>query len=116
MLISIISAPSSAPQVSTASPQSVPHPKLDRLDIKILESVRERGVMKNWSLLNVLAEEEGPRKRAEGRNLRLHLLANVQRLIRVGLGFFSEWNLVSPVKPESTLTKMVSRRLIRTVR
>ena len=116
MLISIIAAPTSAPQVSSVSPHGPRHPQLDRLDIKILESVRESGLMKVWSILNVLAEEEGPRNRAEGRNLRLHLLAKLQRLNRVGLVFFSERNLVSPVKPESTLTKMVSRRRKRTVR
>lgn len=72
--------------------------------------------MKIWSLLNVLADEEGPKNRAEGRNLRIHLLAKLQRLNRLGFVFFSGRNLVSPVKPEPTLTKMVSRRSKRTVR
>ena len=116
MLINIICAPPDAPQISTAPFQPALQPKLDRLDMRIVETVREFGLTKIWAVLNALADDEAPRNRAEGRNLRLHLLAKLRRLNRLGLVFFVGRNLVSPEKPDPETALAASRRRGRSVR
>lgn len=116
MLFNIICAPPDAPQISTAPFQPALQPKLDRLDTRIIESVRECGLTKIWSLLNALTDDDAPRNRAEGRNLRLHLLAKLRRLNRLGLVFFVGRNLVSPEKPDPGTALAASRRRGRSVR
>ena len=116
MLLSILCAPPNAPQIPAAPLQTPLQPKLDRLDKKIVETVHESGLTKIWSILNVVANEENPKNRTEGRDLRLLLLAKLQRLNRLGLVFFAGRNLVAPEKADPTTTQAASRRRRRTVR
>jgi len=116
MLINLICAPQDAPQISPAPFQPALQPKLDGLDMRIIECARECGLTKTWSLLNALTDDEAPRNRAESRNLRLYLLAKLRRLNRLGLVFFVGRNLVSPEKPDPETALAASRRRERSVR
>jgi hypothetical protein len=116
MLIDVICAPLDAPQVSIIPPQKPQPPQLDRLDVKLIEAIREFGLTKVWAVLNALADDEAPRNRAESRNLRLHLWAKLRRLNRLGLVYLVGRNLVSPEKPDPETALTASRRRERSVR
>ena len=116
MLINVICAPPDAPQIPPAPPQTPLQPTLDRLDRKIVESVREFGLTKLWSVLNAVAKDETTRNRAEARSLRLHLLEKVRRLNRLGLLFLVGRNMLSPVKPDPGLVRrQMSNRIFKTL-
>lgn len=115
-MISVIIAPASSPQVATAKPSVPNNPRLDELDERLLETVRDSGLTNVWSILNIVCNEEAPQSRGEGRTIRLRLLNKVQRLHRLGLLFLVGRNSVSPVKPDPTTDRQIIGRRRRTVR
>lgn len=118
-MISMIIAPESAAQTLPA-PEQRPHqpqpPRLDRLDEKILETLRDSGICQIWSVLNTVADGEDPRNRSEGRVIRLRLLDKLRRLNRLGLVFFAGRNMISPVKPDDETVRAIAGWRRRTVR
>jgi hypothetical protein len=73
MLITEIVAPFGAQQICPPPPPPPPAPRLDSVDQRIVDAVRDVGPVKTWSLLNWLAEDEGARSRADGREARRSL-------------------------------------------
>ena len=102
--MSIITAPASAPQRCVPAQQPRPVPRLDDVDRCIVESVRDIGPVKTWSLFNWLAEDEG-RSRANGREARRALWERVRRLKRLGLVFGHGRNELAAVKPDRRPTR-----------
>jgi len=118
MLIDIICAPPSAPQVlepNLASSPSQATPQLDWLDNRILHHLQATGSIPIWSLLNRVANELSPDNREAGRVLRLHLLVRLKRLRRLGRVFFVGRNRIAPTKPPPSRTLMRTRQRRRTV-
>lgn len=70
----VICAPPDAPQIPVPNPPPPPKPpRLDWIDERIIEVVREYEPLKLWQALNLASEEMSPRSRAEGREVRLKL-------------------------------------------
>jgi hypothetical protein len=73
-MLSIISAPASAPQTTVPPPpQPRPAPRLDDTDREIISLVREHGPVKIWTVLDRVAESKGAQSRVEARSYRLRL-------------------------------------------
>jgi hypothetical protein len=98
MIISALVEPFGAQQICPP-PQPRPAPRLDAVDRRIVEAVRDVGPVKTWSLLNWLAEAEGARSRTEGRAARRILWERVRRLKRLGLVFGRGRNEVATTPP-----------------
>ena len=84
-MLSVITAPPNAPQNYTPIPAPPVPPRLDRLDRRLLEVVRDEGVVQVWFLLNNIGDEEAPGDRAKAREIRLALWARLKRLLRLRL-------------------------------
>jgi hypothetical protein len=113
MSISVICAPELTRQVYVPPPVEKAAPRLDDLDKLLLERLRNVGTCQVWQLLNMVANEEGPRDRTEGRFFRLELLSRLSRLRRLGLAFGVGRNGISIAKPIPTRrqTRRVRRNL-----
>jgi hypothetical protein len=110
-VINIISAPPKAPQICSPSPLQLLAPRLDPIDRLIIETVKEHGPVKLWSLLNYLAQEEGERSRAEGRKARLNLWRyRIKRLKWLGLVFGRGRNQLAITRSELQLRRRQPRR------
>jgi hypothetical protein len=57
-MLSIIAPPPDAQQIYVALPSQPPQPRLDRLDHRLLEVVKEEGTVTIWFLLNLVGDEE----------------------------------------------------------
>lgn len=80
-MVSVLMAPASAQQISIPAP-ALPHPaRLDRLDQRLLEIVRQEQVVQIWYLLNKVGDEEAPGDRAMARAVRLSLWDRLKRLL-----------------------------------
>jgi hypothetical protein len=116
-VITIITAPLGAPQIAAPKPPPAPAPpRLDRLDEKLLESVRECGLSKIWPIINGVEANEGSKNRKEGREIRMRILRKLQRLARLGLVHFAGRNWIAPVKPDTDTVRAITRRRKPTVR
>jgi hypothetical protein len=115
MLMSIITAPPEAPQQYAPSPQPSPAPRLDSVDRRIIEAVRDVGPVKTWSLLNWLAQDEGERSRTDGRVARLNLWDRVRRLKRLKVIFGVGRNEVAATKRSRQPARPRPRRRKRSV-
>ncbi len=105
-VLDVIIAPENAQQTHTPPIQPPsPAPTLDDVDRRIIEAIRELGPVKTWSLLNWLAEDEGTRSRADGREARRALWERVRRLKRLGLVFGAGRNELIAVKPDRQPTR-----------
>jgi hypothetical protein len=111
----IIIAPLDAPQIFKPTPVPPKPPRLDWQDELLLERLREAGTCKTWSLLNVVADEQCPRDRTDGRLVRLRLLERLKHLRRLGLVFAFGRNRVSSSKPDRAARRPAVRRPRRTV-
>ena len=114
-MIDAVIAPENAQQIYTPPNQPPPAPRLDDIDRRIIEAVRDVGPVKMWSLLNWLAEDEGARSRTGGRVARLNLLDRFKRLKRLGLVFGHGRNEIAATKPMRQQAKPQQRRRNRTV-
>jgi DNA-binding Lrp family transcriptional regulator len=114
-VLSIICAPASAPQQYVPPPQPPTTPKLDLIDRRIIEAVREHGPVKLWSLLNWLAQDEGERSRTDGRVARLNLWDRVRRLKRLKVIFGVGRNEVAATKRSRQPARPRPRRRKRSV-
>jgi len=85
IVLSVIAPPESAPQI--ALPAAPPPPRLDPLDHRIVNRLREDGLTGTWELLNDLADDEPPPNRSESRRLRLVLWERLRRLLHLGVVF-----------------------------
>jgi hypothetical protein len=116
MLMSIITAPPEAPQVSVPPPQPRPAPQLDDIDKEIISLVREHGRVKIWTLLDRVAENKGAQSRVEARNYRQRLWQYwVKRLMWLKLIFPVSRNELVAVKPDTRPAGRRPRRQGRTV-
>jgi hypothetical protein len=106
-------APEDCPQVHATTPP--PAPRLDLIDQRIIEAVREHGPVKTWSLFNWLAEDAGARSRDEGRAARRILWERVRRLKRLSLVFGHGRNEVAATKPSRQPARPRPRRRERRV-
>jgi hypothetical protein len=111
-VISIISAPASAPQTYVPLQWPPPAPRLDRVDLRIIEAVREHGPVKLWSLLNWLAQDGGERSRTDGREARRALWDRVKRLKRLGLVFGRGRNEIATTPPPARRSPRRRRRTV----
>lgn len=92
-------------------PLSPAQPWLRQCDRKLLEHLHAAGSSRPvWSLLNVVADEQGPRDRTAGRLLRLELLGRLKRLRRLGLAFSVGRNWISASKPDPAARLVTGRR------
>lgn len=84
-VISIIIPPPDAAQVCSPSPLRQP-PRLDRLDMRILDEIRGHGCYgcNPWTALNAIALEEAPKGHQEQRRRRLELWAKLRALLHHG--------------------------------
>lgn len=114
-MISVIVAPESAQQTYTPPPQTRPAPRLDRTDERIIEAVRDVGPVKTWSLFNWLAEDEGARSRADGRDARRTLWDRVRRLKALRVVFGVGRNELTISRPDPEPTRRRKRRRKRSV-
>ena len=82
------------------SPLPLPTPpKLDWLEQRILDNVRDCEPAKYWSILNLVSEEMAQSSREQGRAARMQLVTKMQRLIDLGLVFRIRGNMVATYKP-----------------
>lgn len=109
-MLDVIIAPEDRQQVYTPPPLPVPLSRLDRTDERIVEAVRQHGPVKLWSLLNWLAQDEGERSRADGRDFRRILWDRVKRLKRLKLIFGRGRNQITTTRPTSSSTRPRPRR------
>src|SRR5664280_966645 len=116
MIVDCIIAPPNAPQVLPASPPQPSPPRLDRLDKTLIEAVREFGLSRIWSVLNSVADAEGPASRSGAAELRLRLAEKLQRLARLRLVHFAGRNWVSPEELDPEMLRAIKGRRGRTVR
>jgi hypothetical protein len=103
MILDCIIAPPTAPQTAVAQPPPPRQPKLDRLDLELLNAIGENGKygLPIWSLLNWVAGDQNPKDRDEARILRLELWRRLRTLLHTGIVFrFARRNV--------TLTKLPS--------
>lgn len=107
-MIDIIIALPEAPQVYQPKPETAPAPRLDDTDMRIIQTVREEGPYKTWSILNLMANDSGL-DRSESRNLRTALWGRVRRLKRLGLLFGRGRNEIAATK----LVRLPTRRRFR---
>jgi hypothetical protein len=105
LVISIFCAPESAPQQYVSSAHAKAVFRLDCVDTRIIEVLRDVAPVKTWSLLNMLAREQSPNSRAEGRELRLNLLHRLKRLRKLQLIHGVGRNEISTQPPALLPTK-----------
>jgi len=88
-MISVIIAPPNAWRPPVAVPQKAPPPRLEQLDLELVDTLRRHGQYGTlvWPLLNEVAAEQHPKDRAEARQIRLELWGRLRRLIKAGLVF-----------------------------
>jgi hypothetical protein len=111
VFINKIVAPVDRPQVAAPKPAPAPAPpRLDRLDERLLEHLRDAGSCPTWTLLDIVADEQAPRDRTAGRLLRLDLLGRLKRLRRLGLAFLVGRNWVSDTRPDPAMRRPAGRR------
>ncbi len=108
-MIDVVLAPPLAPQVFIPKPEPVPLPRLDDTDLRIIETVRDVGPVKTWSLLNILADDSGL-GRSENRDSRRALWDRVRRLKCLGLIFGRGRNEVAATKTERQPARPRPRR------
>ena len=116
MLVQTIMAPAAAPQIPAAQPPPPHQPRLDWLDEKIVETLRDSGVCPIWSLLNVISEEEAPNSRADARKLRIKLWQKIKHLRRFGLLYTVGRNSVSPTPLDAGMRRLFRKSRRPTVR
>jgi hypothetical protein len=111
-MLSIISAPASAPQTTVPPPpQPRPAPRLDDTDREIISLVREHGPVKIWTVLDRVAESKGAQSRVEARSYRLRLWHYwVKRLMWLKLIYPVGRNELVAVKPDTQSTRRGPRR------
>lgn len=111
-MLSIISAPASAPQTTVPPPpQPRPAPRLDDTDREIISLVREHGPVKIWTVLDRVAESKGAQSRVEARSYRLRLWHYwVKRLMWLKLIYPVGRNELVAVKPDTRSTRRGPRR------
>jgi len=114
-MLSVIAAPETAPQIFNPPPAQRPKPRLDRLDQRLLEIVRDEGTAGIWWLLNKIGDEEAPGDRAKARAVRLSLWHRLKRLLWLGLLFRDERKTVGvlppPPRPASPRQARSSQRI-----
>jgi hypothetical protein len=106
------------PEYTPPKPPQPPPPAqpwLRQCDHQLLEHLRN-AACPVWSLLNIVADAQGPRDRMAGRLLRLELLSRLKRLRRLGLAFPVGRNWISASKPDPAARRPAVRRRRRTVR
>jgi len=101
-VLDVIIAPPDARQVYVAPPQPPPVPRLDGTDLRIIEAVRDVGLVKVWSVLNMLSDDTGL-DRSAGRDARRALWDRVRRLKRLKLVFGVGRNEVTATRPPARL-------------
>jgi hypothetical protein len=106
--------PPSAAQVYTPPPAPRRPPRLDRLDERLLEVVRQEGVIPLWSLLNLVAGEE-TNDRATAREMRMGLWQRVRRLVWLRLLWWHRRRMLG-IKPPPAVPSASRRRSTATVR
>lgn len=99
-MISIISAPASAPQLHVPPPRLPSAPKLDPIDLAIQQEIRSHGRYGCgiWSALNAISRAQGPGEREEQRRLRLRLWHRLKGLLHRGVLLRFGRKAVSSVK------------------
>lgn len=115
MVPSILCAPLDRPQIPRPSPVPPTPPPLSLIDKKLLESLRDAGSCPTWSLLNTVANHEGPHDRLAGRLFRLELLDRLKRLRGLGLVFPLGRNWLADARPTPATWRPTIRRRRRTV-
>jgi hypothetical protein len=104
MLITEIVAPFGAQQIYTPPAVPPPPPRLDDVDLRIIEAVCDVRQAKVWSILNMLSDDPGL-DRAAGREARRKLWGRVRRLKRLKLIFGVGRNELAAVKPDRQPTR-----------
>src|SRR6266581_3061080 len=103
-ILSVITAPPSAPQVHPAAqPAVVAQSVLDPVEARIIQAVRSSEPIHSWKLLNRLVEEEAPPNRLETRRRKLALWKSVNRLLRHQMLFREGRHAVTTTKPSPGL-------------
>ncbi len=115
-MVSIIAAPETAPQTAATQPVVPPRvqPRLDRLDERLIEVVRQEGVIPLWGLLNMVASEE-TNDRNTAREVRLGLWQRVRRFVRLRL-LWRHGSKAIGIKPPPAASPRMMRRSRATVR
>jgi hypothetical protein len=85
-------------------------PRLDLIDDEIVSLAREHGPLKLWTLLNVVAADQGTNSRAEGREARRILWDRVRRLKRLKVIFGVGRNEIATAKPTANPLRPRTRR------
>jgi len=109
VVIAFIVAPPDKPQIAAPKPPVPAPPRLDRLDERLLECLRDAATCPTWTLLDIVADEQAPRDRTAGRVLRLELLGRLKRLRRLELAFPVGRNWISATKPDPALRQSAVR-------
>ncbi|SRR6266536_5292068 len=103
-ILSVISAPPSAPQDRAAAPLATITPSLvDPVEERIVRAVRASEPIHIWKLLNRLVEDERPACRHEVRRRKLGLWESVNRLLRQQMLFRAGRHAVTTTKPSPGL-------------
>jgi len=92
--------PESVFALRTQPSASPPAATIDRTEARILETLRENGVIKVWTLLGILCQKAGPPDRSSACRLRLELLRRVRILREKGLVYGVGRNSIALEKPE----------------
>ncbi|MDB6016337.1 MAG: hypothetical protein JWR19_826 [Pedosphaera sp.] len=108
MGISIVIAPSDAPQVPATCPQAVPRIHLDPMDLEIIRIIGTSGQygMHIWKALDLVATAQNPICRAERRSIRLNVWEHLRTLLRTRLVFRHQRKFVTLTNlPKLTVTR-----------
>ena len=115
-MITFIIAPVDRPQIAAPKPPATVPPRLDWLDERLLEHLRDAGTCPTWTLLDIVADEASPRDRTAGRLLRLELFGRLKRLRALGLAFSFGRNWISATKPAPETWRPAVKRRRRSVK